>query len=1022
MSRRVHVLQVQESAADAEAILRALRQGSGDVEGFRVESEGEVAQALDRKGWDLILCDCSMPTFGAHTVLQMLQERCLDIPFIVIAEPAGEERALEMMRRGAHDYVLEGNFARLCAASDRELRQARTRAARRKTERALGESERRFRAIIEQASVGIVESDFEGTLVRVNPKFCAILDYQPDEILGRTFQSFTHPDDVASTTTLAQRTLEGEPNPAAIEKRYRRRDGTPIWVSVAPTLLRDEQGRPRSFFAVVEDIAARKAATQALSESEQRYRGLIETSPDVIWSVDPAGCVTFVSEAVRRVMGYEPAQMIGQPVSAFPGETDPSVIARVVARASRGETVVGLEGRRRRKDGKEIFVSYSAAPMRGEDGTIRGVIGRTSDISERRRSENAARLNAERLKLALGAIDMAVFNQDLDLRYTWMYQAQLGYGDEEVIGKTDAELLPAEAARVMTEVKRRALLSGSPASAKVRIELKEGGFHDHLLVVEPLREESGAITGLMGISLDITAKALSDERLRESSHRLRQTEQRFETLIENASDLILELDASAAMRFVSPSAFRLTGYDPATLLGQSILEFIHPDDTGAALEAVMKAQENPGQPVSTTLRIRHADGSLRTVDCVGQSVPGADSMVINARDVTDRVRLEEQFRQAQKMEAVGRLAGGVAHDFNNLLSVIMSYTELVRERVAHDREVVADVDEIRAAGERAVALTRQLLAFSRQQVMEPRTMDLNAVVAGMENMLKRLIGEDVKLKVVPAQEPVLARIDPGQIEQVLMNLAVNSRDAMPGGGDLTIETRRMVVEPVDAARHPGAVPGPHICLSVRDTGTGMEKGILDRIFEPFFTTKDQGQGTGLGLSTCYGIVKQSGGFITAASEPQRGSVFHVYLPESLASAAEEKEGTEAAPPASGGHEKILIVEDDQSLRAVTERVLRGAGYQVVSATDGEEALSMARQMTQLPDLLLTDVVMPTMSGPELAERLKQSLPSVRVLFMSGYTAGDRQRGGPVSPGRLLQKPFSPSALSRRVREALDGPR
>jgi signal transduction histidine kinase/CheY-like chemotaxis protein len=388
------------------------------------------------------------------------------------------------------------------------------------------------------------------------------------------------------------------------------------------------------------------------------------------------------------------------------------------------------------------------------------------------------------------------------------------------------------------------------------------------------------------------------------------------------------------------------------------------------------------------------------------------------RTATALVRSQEQLQHAQKMEAVGRLAGGVAHDFNNLLSVIMSYASLAQSDLPTGDPMSADLDEIVTAAQRAADLTRQLLAFSRPQAVAPRIIDLNAVLAGTEKMVRRLVGEDIHVRTVLAADLGRVRLDPGQVEQVLMNLVVNARDAMPGGGSLVIETGAVELDAEFAGEHLGVTPGPHVMLAVSDTGTGIAPDVRARIFEPFFTTKDVGKGTGLGLSTVFGIVRQNRGTIWVYSEPGRGAMFKVYFPRCDEDATRDEP---AAPPRRTSHdETVLLVEDDDQLRTVAVAVLRRAGYTTLEARNGGEALIFCEQHEDVIDLLLTDVVMPHLNGPELAERLTRLRPGMRVLFMSGYSrnaAGQAPHLGAAVP--RLEKPFSPDALLRMVRGALD---
>ncbi len=408
-------------------------------------------------------------------------------------------------------------------------------------------------------------------------------------------------------------------------------------------------------------------------------------------------------------------------------------------------------------------------------------------------------------------------------------------------------------------------------------------------------------------------------------------------------------------------------------------------------------------------------------------VPVPEGVCILSLDITHQkntaaslARTEEQLRHAQKMEAVGRLAAGVAHDFNNILSVVLSYTSMLIDELHEDNPMHADLEEIKKAGERAAGLTRQLLTFSRQQLLKPQVLDLNVLITRTEKMLRRMAGEGVAVKVVLGDALGKVKADPGHLEQVLMNLVVNACDAMPGGGKLTIETQNINLDEAYSSEHFGSAPGACVMLAISDTGIGMDKEIQQRIFEPFFTTKEKGKGTGLGLSTVFGIVRQSGGNIWVYSEPGRGSTFKIYLPRTG-----ETEIPESPPTPTRsfrGTETVLLVEDEEQLRVVVRGILRRNGYHLIEARDGEEALRMSENHQEKIHLLLTDVVMPHMNGPELAERLLPTRPDMRVLYVSGYTEDAIVHHRVVSPGvALLQKPITPEALLRRVRVALDAP-
>jgi two-component system, cell cycle sensor histidine kinase and response regulator CckA len=506
--------------------------------------------------------------------------------------------------------------------------------------------------------------------------------------------------------------------------------------------------------------------------------------------------------------------------------------------------------------------------------------------------------------------------------------------------------------------------------------------------------------------------------------RLAEREELFRLISENAADMIALVDAKGQRLYNSPAYLRILGRSPKELKDSPSLEDVHPDDRAQLEEAAREAFRG-GSGRRIEYRMRHKDGTWRVLESTASPVRNADGqvekLVIVNRDITERKKLEEQFRQAQKMEAVGRLSGGVAHDFNNLLGVIIGYSEILQEGLPVGHHLRHSADEILAAGRRAAGLTRQLLAFSRQQVLEARVLNLNSVVRDTETMLRRLIGEDIDLTSELDPNLGTTKADPGQLEQVIMNLAVNARDAMPQGGKLIIETGNTEMDELFVQRYPYPVqPGSYIRLTVSDTGTGMDAATRARIFEPFFTTKAKGQGTGLGLSMVYGVVKQSGGYIDVYSELGLGTTFKIYLPR-------VDEAVEPVNPAASlaktlrGTETVLLVEDEAALRDLTSSVLQGCGYTVLEAKNGGEALDVSQHHEGAIDLLLTDVVMPGISGRVLADQLLQLRPQIKIVYMSGYTGQTVGAHGILDPGSMfLQKPFTREALAHKLREALYG--
>jgi PAS domain S-box-containing protein len=514
------------------------------------------------------------------------------------------------------------------------------------------------------------------------------------------------------------------------------------------------------------------------------------------------------------------------------------------------------------------------------------------------------------------------------------------------------------------------------------------------------------------------------------SHRLQAlaetSERKFRELIQSLDAIVWEADAETfQFTFVSQRAEALTGYAP----GQWVFErdfwanHIYPEDREVTVQLCKTAVEE-GKDHELEYRMMTAEGAVIWLRDIIHVVRDADGKVTKLRGlmvgITERKQLEEQLRQSQKMEAIGRLAGGIAHDFNNLLTIISGYSDLLQENLKEGDRMRAHVDEIKKASLRAATLTRQLLAFSRSQVLAPQVLDLNSVVANVEKMLRRLIGEDVELVTVLGGDLGRIKADPGQLEQVIMNLVVNARDAMPQGGKLTIETADVELDDAYARSHMTVEPGRYVMLGVSDTGTGMDRETQAHIFEPFFTTKEKGKGTGLGLATVYGIIKQSGGYVWVYSEPGQGATFKIYLPRIEAPAAAAAASPSLSP--SQGHETILLAEDEPALRALARRVLESKGYKVLEARNGEDALIVADQNPGMVDLLLTDVVMPGMSGRELAEQLHFKNRNLKVLYMSGYTDDAIVHHGVLGSGMaFLQKPFTPEGMARRVRDVLDAP-
>jgi len=614
---------------------------------------------------------------------------------------------------------------------------------------------------------------------------------------------------------------------------------------------------------------------------------------------------------------------------------------------------------------------------------------------------------------------------DADIRTTPTYEQGLdaftkGPVDIAIV---DYRLGARDGVSLLRDVRQRGIdtpvvmLTGYGAE-DIAVESMKAGAADYLA------KTNLTIEGLERAIRHALALTAGERQRRHAEAALRASEERFRALVENSSDALLLLDAEGRVTYMTSSSSRQFGWTPDQMVGKSIFEFVHPDDTDTVTARMSDAIRNPGRRVTQEVRFRHADGSFRTMEGVAVNRlddPSVGAIVVNARDITDRRKLEGQLRMSQKMEAVGQLAGGVAHDFNNLLTAILGYCNLMLDDMKPDDPLRADLDEIRAAGERAAALTRQLLAFSRRQMLQPQIVHLNAVVQQLEKLLRRLISEDVELSTSLAPDLMTVRVDPASIEQILVNLAVNARDAMPLGGRLTIETANVELDETYAVTHVTMLPGRYVMLAVGDTGEGMDEATRARVFEPFFTTKEQGKGSGLGLATVYGMVKQSGGYVWVYSEPGHGTMFKMYFPpaEQRAAASAAEHPGRRTSDGKQGWETVLLVEDEAAVRALAREVLRRHGYVVLEARHGVDALRVAERHNDEIHLMITDVVMPHMSGRDLAERLSRVRPKMKVLFMSGYTDHALMHRELTPGGAFLQKPFTPEGFARKVRSVLD---
>lgn len=594
------------------------------------------------------------------------------------------------------------------------------------------------------------------------------------------------------------------------------------------------------------------------------------------------------------------------------------------------------------------------------------------------------------------------------------YMRVLGYSEQELKSSSSFDQIhPDDRGRVQ-EAAADARRTGVGRPLEYRMRHKDGTWHVLESTASVIRSRSGEPERLVVVNRDITER-------KEAVESLRLSESGFRSMIEDAPYGIYRASINGMLLRANPALQKILGYEKLDeLLEVSFTDmFKNPSDFNTLKELL----ENTNEFKDVEVELKRSDGAPITVRCSGRRVKAEDQLEpcfdVFAEDVTERRVLERQLRMAGKMEAVGRLSGGIAHDFNNLLGVIIGYSQVLRRKLSSDAHLLECAEEIEKAGQRAASLTRQLLAFSRQQILTPSILKLNDLVLDMVKMLPRLLGEDITVSTSLSPDLGLVKADQGQVEQVIMNLAVNARDAMPAGGSLRIETANVELDQAYCWQHTGAKPGRYVMLAVIDSGTGIDADTLTHIFEPFFTTKEVGKGTGLGLATVYGVVKQSGGYIWVDSKPRQGASFEIFLPH-IAERDTEVATTNALVETIGGTETILLVEDSEPLRKLTQSFLQSYGFRVLVAQDGEEALRLEAQHSGKIDLLLTDVVMPGMNGRALAEKLLPKQPGMCVLYISGYTDSFVARHGVLEQGMvLLHKPFTEEVLIKKVREVLD---
>ncbi|MFO0551946.1 MAG: PAS domain S-box protein [Polyangiaceae bacterium] len=877
--------------------------------------------------------------------------------------------------------------------------------ARRASE-ALRESERRLAVVFEHSLAGLAVVRLrDKVILHVTDSLVRQVGWSREEMVGHTTLDLGLYVDATDRDRVFAKAPSSDKTP--IEVRLRRRSGefADFLVTVGTLEL---EGEP-CMVVMLHDITELRRADAALLARERHLRAVFDLAPVGIAEIDLTGGRALHANArLCAIFGYDLAELtLMEDLTALTHPDDRELLRRAGAAAIASEArAPHLELRCVHRSGRPVWVNLGLAAVRDANGTPTTLLVAVEDITERRAAQVALLLRTSAMEAAANAIVIADPEGCIET-FNPAFLKLTGYDAEELRGARMSLFKSGLQTGDFYEELWRTVLAGEVWHGELVNRRKDGTEYFEEMTITPVRDDQGALSHFVAIKQDVSERRRTEAALRDN-------EEQYRLLVDSLNDVIFTAGHDARITFVN-RAISSFGHTAASLQGRSLLELIHPEDR-AHCQTLLDAA---GEPPPSEIRVLDAKGQVHPAWLrLRARRPGDRSAGVTGviTDLTARRTAEEQLRAAQKMEAIGRLAGGVAHDFNNLLSVILSYTELAVGDLHDGDPLRADLLEVVAAAHRAESLTRQLLAFSRKQLLKPESTDLHELLTGLAKMLRRLIGEDIDLALDTERTTGHATVDRSQMEQVIMNLVVNARDAMPDGGTVTISTADVHLD-ATGAHALELTPGEYVELVVRDTGSGMSDDIRAHIFEPFFTTKGMGKGTGLGLSMVYGIVRQSGGAITVESEEGAGACFRIYLP---CNGVVENTLPPRAPSthARAGHEMVLVIDDESALRSVVQRVLVNAGYRVLVAGSAGEALFAAEQHGAEVRLILTDVVMPTMSGPDLAQRLKPLCPHAAVIFMSGYTDETIERFG-VLDAEFLRKPFDLRVLTERVRRALD---
>ena len=904
---------------------------------------------------------------------------------------------------------------------------------RRRAEDALRESEERFRLLFEQSNDAVFIHDLEGRILDVNARASEMLGYHREQLLNMPVPTL-HPESELERSKTAFQRVSAEGH-ARFESAFRKADETIIDVEISSRLTDAAKGTVQG---IVRDITDRKRAEDALRESEQDHRMLLDMLPDIVYRIDQDGRFERISSAVR-MLGYEPSELIGEHFSRILHPDDVPRVSRAMVLPRLKGKVTGdkdapklfderrtgkrmtrnlevrlnpKKGHGERQGGTDIFAIVSAMgevaatgyydpPVDREDRRFLGTIGVIRDITERKRAEERYRDLFENLRDAVVTVDTETGNVvDANARA----EALWGRTREEIIGVHQTRLHLPELEERHRSGFQEAVAGGGREDYETEIVTKDGRIVPVSISAKVVTLEGR--THLLGTFRDITERKRAEEALRES-------ERRFRELADNIPEAFFTMDSEFRYTYWNAASERFTGISAKDALGKCVYE-VFPDVRGTKVQDLYERALRTREPL-TAENEYEVGGRKYTFEFT--TYPFADGLAVLCRDVTEHRSLEEQLRHAQKMEAIGTLAGGIAHDFNNLLTPILGYADMLKLRSRPEDKTFRAADMIERAAKRGSDLAQQLLGFARKGKLRIVPVDMHRMIGDVVAILSRAIDRRISMRQRLAAEPSVVEGDPGQLEQIIMNLAMNARDAMPEGGELAFETSLVDLDEEYCRAHTEVAPGRYLLFSVTDTGTGIPENVRDRIFEPFFTTKEVGEGTGMGLATVYGIVKNHGGSIQFYSEVGQGTTFKVYLPLCEEAAPRRDESPSRAP--TKGRGRILFVDDEESVCSIAKEVLASLGYEVEVARNGREAVEHYRKHGGEIDLVVLDMTMPVMNGRDCFRALKELDPGVKVLLTTGHALdGAAQELLDEGMVGFVQKPYMVAGLSEAIAKAM----